>query len=58
MLCSERAPERAMPNAGVVELVDTQDLGSCDASRGGSNPSARTSLLRDPALIRWSKQPD
>ena len=28
--------------AGVVELVDTQDLGSCGASRGGSSPSART----------------
>lgn len=26
----------------MVELVDTQDLGSCDASRGGSSPSART----------------
>ena len=28
--------------AGVVELVDTQDLGSCGLARGGSNPSART----------------
>ena len=28
--------------AGVVELVDTQVLGTCDASRGGSSPSART----------------
>ena len=28
--------------AGVVELVDTQALGVCDVSRGGSSPSART----------------
>jgi len=28
--------------AGVVELVDTQDLGSCDASREGSSPFTRT----------------
>lgn len=28
--------------AGVVELVDTPDLGSGDASRGGSSPFART----------------
>ncbi len=28
--------------AGVVKLADTQDLGSCDESRGGSSPSART----------------
>ena len=28
--------------AGVAELVDARDLGSRDASRGGSNPSART----------------
>jgi hypothetical protein len=26
----------------VAELVDAQDLGSCDESRGGSRPSART----------------
>src|SRR6516225_927965 len=30
--------------AGVAELADAQDLGSCDASRGGSSPSARTTL--------------
>jgi hypothetical protein len=29
--------------AGVVELVDTPDLGSGDSRRGGSSPSARTS---------------
>ncbi len=28
--------------AGVVELVDTLDLGSSDESRGGSSPSTRT----------------
>ena len=28
--------------AGVAELVDALDLGSSDASRGGSNPFART----------------
>lgn len=32
-------------NADVVKLVDTQDLGSCDESRGGSSPLIRTSLL-------------
>ena len=32
-------------NAGVVELVDTQVLGTCDASRGGSSPLARTKRL-------------
>ncbi len=31
------------PAAGVAELVDALDLGSSDESRGGSNPSARTS---------------
>ena len=30
--------------AGVAELVDALDLGSSDASRGGSSPSARTTL--------------
>ncbi len=28
--------------AGVVELVDTLDLGSSDASRGGSSPLSGT----------------
>jgi hypothetical protein len=32
--------------AGVVELVDTQDLGSCGESRGGSSPSARTRVFK------------
>ena len=32
--------------AGVAELVDAPDLGSGGANRGGSSPSARTSLRR------------
>ena len=32
-------------HAGVVELVDTPDLGSGGASRGGSSPFARTKGL-------------
>ena len=32
-------------HAGVVELVDTPDLGSGGESRGGSTPSARTKGL-------------
>src|SRR5439155_24350957 len=35
-------PGGVTPTAGVAELADAQDLGSCDASRGGSSPSART----------------
>ena len=31
-----------MQNAGVVELVDTPDLGSGGVSCGGSSPSVRT----------------
>jgi hypothetical protein len=33
-------------SAGVAELVDALDLGSSGASRGGSNPSARTTVWR------------
>src|SRR5437870_1685246 len=32
----------SVPFAGVAELADARDLGSRDESRGGSNPSART----------------
>src|SRR5438309_8751411 len=35
-----------MPDAGVAELVDARDLGSRDESRGGSSPSARTTLFQ------------
>src|SRR5947207_2001376 len=38
---------RAARSAGVAELVDALDLGSSDASRGGSNPSARTTRQVD-----------
>ncbi len=31
-----------MQTAGMVKLVDTQDLGSCGVSCGGSSPSTRT----------------
>jgi hypothetical protein len=37
------------PPAGVAELVDALDLGSSDASRGGSSPSARTTTGLDTA---------
>jgi integrase len=36
--------KRGKAEAGVAELVDALDLGSSDENRGGSNPSARTSL--------------
>ena len=32
--------------AGVVELVDTPDLGSGGESRGGSSPFTRTNIVR------------
>ena len=32
--------------AGVVELVDTPDLGSGGESRGGSSPFTRTKIYR------------
>ena len=35
---------RQAARAGVVELADTPDLGSGGASRGGSSPSARTTV--------------
>src|SRR4029077_11504579 len=40
----------ALPVAGVAELVDARDLESRDESRGGSNPSARTSRAVSPEL--------
>ena len=48
-------------HAGVVELVDTPDLGSGDASRGGSSPSARTTwhnllhLMKNPLKRAYTK---
>ena len=38
-----------MLSAGVAELVDALDLGSSGESRGGSSPSARTTLRVFPA---------
>ncbi len=32
-------------NADVVKLADTPDLGSGDASRGGSSPFIRTKII-------------
>ncbi len=49
---NQNYPIDLINDARVVELVDTQDLGSCDASRGGSNPSARTSRTRAPPRDR------
>ena len=37
--------ERSIKCAGVVELVDTQDLGSCAFGCEGSSPSFGTSLI-------------
>jgi hypothetical protein len=37
--------------AAVVKLVDTPDLGSGDASRGGSSPSSRTILYFYDSVI-------
>ena len=41
--------------ARVVELADTQDLGSCAFGRGGSSPPSRTSL-RNKDLRRKSRK--
>ena len=38
--------------AGVAELADALDLGSSDASRGGSSPSARTSCVRSRRQLK------
>ena len=35
-------PNRPFCYAGVMKLVDMQDLGSCEAIRVGSSPTART----------------
>ena len=42
MLISDLAASNQRLDAGVAELADALDLGSSDASRGGSSPSART----------------
>ena len=33
-------------NAGMAELADAQDLGSCEEIRVGSTPTTRTNLSR------------
>ena len=43
---------RRSPAAGVAEPVDALDLGSSDASRGGSSPSARTSAGQSFGVVR------
>ena len=40
--------------APVVELADTQDLGSCAARRGGSSPSGSTSLILATERQGWA----
>ena len=37
--------------AGMMELADMQDLGSCAAMRWGSNPHARTTILRQSIFV-------
>ena len=41
----------SLNNADVVELVDTLDLGSSAARRGGSTPFIRTKALRKKSLF-------
>lgn len=43
---------RAPARAGVVELVDTLDLGSSGFGHGGSSPFARTSRASRPRGVR------
>ena len=38
----------------MVELVDTQDLESCEATRAGSIPVIRTILIENAPLF-WTK---
>ena len=45
-----RHPHRKIKYAGMMELADMQDLGSCAAMRWGSNPHARTTILRQSIL--------
>ena len=35
----------------MMELADMQDLGSCAAMRWGSNPHARTTILRQSIFV-------
>ena len=44
-------PHRKIKYAGMMELADMQDLGSCAAMRWGSNPHARTTILRQSIFV-------
>ena len=46
-----RHPHRKIKYAGMMELADMQDLGSCAAMRWGSNPHARTTILRQSIFV-------
>ncbi len=48
---SFRRPHRKIKYAGMMELADMQDLGSCAAMRWGSNPHARTTILRQSIFV-------
>lgn len=45
----------AIEEAGVVKLVDTLDLGSSAARRGGSTPFIRTSFLKESLWLHGNK---
>lgn len=45
------------PFAGMMELVDVQDLGSCGAIRVGSSPTART-IKAKRYRCHWRKASD
>ena len=43
----------ALDLAGVVELVDTLDLGFSGFGRGGSSPFARTRSKEFAVVVEW-----
>ena len=44
LLTGVRVCDRIASSAGMMELADMQDLGSCVARRWGSSPHARTKI--------------
>ena len=48
-LCHFQTVSQDLPGAGVAELVDALDLGSSDASRGGSSPFTRMPINTEAA---------
>src|SRR5690242_4222933 len=50
-LTVQRAGHASLHPAGVVELADTPALGAGGASRGGSNPSARMTLIQGVSAL-------